>query len=86
MTAIVQMKGVRPDSKVTYHPNCEKIKKTGEAPTKGCLASFFKSELCFFDELGFQLHSAEAVDLAVDVVIAFHQADSFNFCSDFQGA
>ena len=36
----------------------------------------------FFDEFGFQLHGAKTVDLAVDVVVAFDQADVFDLGAD----
>lgn len=38
----------------------------------------------FFDELGLQLHCAEAVDFAIDVVVAFHQTDVFDFGAHFE--
>ena len=39
----------------------------------------------FFDEFGFQTHGAESVDLAIDVVIAVHQADVFDLGAHLQG-
>ena len=37
-----------------------------------------------FHELRFQLHLAETVDFAIDVVIAFDQADVLHFGADLQ--
>lgn len=48
------------------------------------IAFKYKNEqLCFFDVFGFQLHGAKAINFAIDVVIAFDQADVFDFCPDF---
>ena len=38
--------------------------------------------LCLFDELGLELHRADPVDLAVDVVIAINQADVLDLGAD----
>jgi hypothetical protein len=37
----------------------------------------------FFHKLGFKLHGAKAVNLAIDVVVAFDQADVFDFGAHF---
>lgn len=37
----------------------------------------------FFDELGFELHGADAGDFAVDVVISIDESDVFDFGSAF---
>jgi len=39
-------------------------------------------QLCFFDKLRFQLHRPDAVDLAVDIMIAIDQADVPDLCPD----
>src|SRR5450830_1283484 len=47
---------------------------------------FRKNALDFFDELGFQTHLAETVDLAIDVVVALDQADVFDLGADLDDA
>jgi len=39
--------------------------------------------LNFFDELGLQPHRADAGDFTVDVMVAIHEADVFDFGSHF---
>lgn len=39
--------------------------------------------LGFFDELGFELHRADAGDFAVDVVVAVDEPNVFDFGSAF---
>jgi hypothetical protein len=64
----------------------EKVRKWQTASKHGGLGGkalcFVLAWSGFFDELGFELHRTEAVDLAVDVVVAFNQADVFDFGAD----
>src|SRR3990167_2864980 len=46
------------------------------------ISLWLEGKLGFLHELGFQLHGANAIDLAVDVVVAFHEADIAHLGAD----